>query len=322
MDKAMEKIKAKYGDIPLTYVQMFGELFADLRIQPQWKIPDIAVVSSAICGAFITKVQNPDHPISTAEIRKEAIDSIEAGATSIHLHVRDEKTGLSIGDLKAYHEIVDPIKKKYGDKILVDGCCVFGKTFEEVVAPITDGLFEVSPVNPVAGYIGDTVRYVPIKLMQASAEYFQEMGVKVQITIHDTGSIDNAKRFLINPGILKKPYYWIILPGLPGLLYMHSPRSMMESLMLVVNRLMEIDENSIIIVCNAGRPSIYLSTLALLMGLHVRVGMEDTIWKYPHKDDRATSNGEYVRDICEIVKLLGRRVATADEYRKLIGLKA
>jgi 3-keto-5-aminohexanoate cleavage enzyme len=300
---------------------MFSDIFTDLRVQPPWSIPEIAVVSAAVCGAFIDKRQNPAHPISTAEIRKEAIDCIEAGATSIHLHVRDEETGLSIGDLDAYHDIVDPIKEKYGDKVLVDGCCVFGHTFEEVVAPATDGLFEVSPVNPVAGYVGDTVRYVPIKNIQASAEYFQEKGIKVQVSIHDTGSIDNAKRFLIDPGILQKPYYWIILPALPGLLYMQSPRSMIESLLLVVNRLMEIDDNSIIMVCNAGRASCHLAMLALLMGLHVRVGMEDTIWKYPHKDDLMESNGESVRIACEIVKLLGRRVATADEYRQLIGSK-
>jgi 3-keto-5-aminohexanoate cleavage enzyme len=321
MDKAMEKVKGKYGDIPLTYVQMFGDLFCDLRVHPQWSVPELAVVSSAVCGAFITKAQNPSHPISTAEIRKEAIDSIEAGATSVHLHVRDEKTGLSVGDLKAYHEIVDPVKKKYGNKIVVDGCCVFGKTFEEIVAPITDGLFEVSPVNPVAGYIGDTVRYVPIKLMQASTEYFQEKGVKVQVSIHDSGSVDNAKRFLVNTGILKKPYYWIILPALPGILHMPSAKAMIESMMLIVNRLMEIDDNCIIMVCNAGRPAIYLTVLALLMGLHVRVGMEDTIWRYPHKEDRMNSNGQSVKEACDIAKLLGRRVATADEYRNLMGIK-
>jgi 3-keto-5-aminohexanoate cleavage enzyme len=275
--------------------------------------------SSALVGSFMDKRQNPNHPISHAEILKEACDCIEAGATSIH--VRDEKTGYPINDLNAYHDIVDPIRQKYGKKIVIDGCVTRGKNFEQVVAPITDGLFEVSPVNPVAGYIGDTVRFFPIKLVQAIAEYLQEKGAKCQVSIHDTGSIDNAKRFLIDTGILQKPYYWIILPELPGVLYMQGPRSMIEALMLVVNRLTEIDDDCIIMVYSAGRPSIHLATLALLMGLHVRVGREDTIWKYPHKDDVMTSNRESVEAICRIVNLLGRRVATVDEYRKLMGLK-
>lgn len=81
-----------------------------------------------------------------------------------------------------------------------------------------------------------------------------------------------------------------------------------------------IDENCLITTYSAGRASIYVATLALLMGLHVGVGMEDTIWRYPHKDDLLPSDSEVTRDICQIVRLLGRRVATADEYRKLMGL--
>jgi len=321
MDKAMEKVKAKYKDIPMTYWDTFGEMVADLRTQAKWPIPETVVVSAAVVGAFIDKRQNPNHPISTEEILKESIECAEAGATSIHLHVRDPETGRSVGDLPAYHAVVDPLKKKYGDKIVLDGCCVFGTTFEQVVAPITDGLFEVSPVNPVAGFIGDTVRYVPPKLMQASAEYFQEKGVKVQVSVHDTGSISNAKRWLLDTGIVQKPYFWIILPALPGILFMENPKGMVEAMMMVVNRLLEIDENCTIMVCNAGRASVYIATWALMMGFHVRVGMEDTIWKYPHMDEKMSSNADSVRAIIQIANLLGRRVATADEYRKLIGLK-
>ncbi len=74
-------------------------------------------------------------------------------------------------------------------------------------------------------------------------------------------------------------------------------------------------------VCNAGRAAIYIATWAMLMGLHIRVGMEDTIWKYPHKDERMSSNGDSVRAAGQIANLLGREVATADDYRRFMGLK-
>jgi 3-keto-5-aminohexanoate cleavage enzyme len=321
MDKAMEKIKAKYGDIPLTYWKAFGEKVCDLRIQAKWPIPETVAVTAAPIGAFIDKEQNPHQPFSAEETLKEAMDCVEAGAVGIHIHVRDAKTGLNVGDLSTYHAVIDPIKEKYGDKVVIDGCCVFGETFEELMGPVTDGLFELAPVNPVAGFVGDTMRYVPPKLMQASAEYFQEKGVKVKMAVHDTGSISNAKRWLIDPGIVQKPYLFAILPALPGLLFMENPRGMIESMMTVVNRLKEIDEDCIIQVDNAGRASIYVVTWALLMGFNVRVGMEDTIWKYPHKDDLLSNNAESVRSIVQIANLLGRRVATADEYRRSIGLK-
>jgi 3-keto-5-aminohexanoate cleavage enzyme len=63
-----------------------------------------------------------------------------------------------------------------------------------------------------------------------------------------------------------------------------------------------------------------MTTLATLMGLHVRVGTEDTYWRSPLSDDVVESNVEMVNTARTIAQLLGREVATADEYRSVIGL--
>ena len=60
--------------------------------------------------------------------------------------------------------------------------------------------------------------------------------------------------------------------------------------------------------------------MAMLLGLHVRVGMEDTYFRWPHKDDVIESNAKVVVDTIAMARLLGRRPATANEYRSLIGL--
>ena len=60
---------------------------------------------------------------------------------------------------------------------------------------------------------------------------------------------------------------------------MYSPESMIDGLMRTVRLIKEVDPISIIMVAAAGRASTYVATLAMLMGLHVRVGLEDTIWK-------------------------------------------
>ena len=70
------------------------------------------------------------------------------------------------------------------------------------------------------------------------------------------------------------------------------------------------------------RPILALTALALVMGLHVRVGMEDTVWIWPHRDDLIRSNEEQVRAAVSLAGLLGRRVATSEEDRGLIGLPA
>ena len=148
----------------------------------------------------------------------------------------------------------------------------------------------------------------------------QELGVKCQVAVYDDGDVDNAYRYLIKTGLLEQLYYWIILPTLPGGSPMHNPRQMVSGLMRLIELIYDIDRDSIIIVCAAGRASSYLAIFALLLGLHIRVGMEDTVWKYPHKDDLIQLNADHFRSFKAIAELMGRQVATGNEYRELIGL--
>jgi 3-keto-5-aminohexanoate cleavage enzyme len=59
----------------------------------------------------------------------------------------------------------------------------------------------------------------------------------------------------------------------------------------------------------------------LLLGLNIRVGKEDTIWEYPHKDNLIKSNAEIYKRTVQIAKALGREPATPDEYVKMMGLR-
>ena len=63
-----------------------------------------------------------------------------------------------------------------------------------------------------------------------------------------------------------------------------------------------------------------MTTLATMLGLHIRVGTEDTYWRSPLSDDMVQGNVEMVQTASAIAELLGRKVATADEYRAAIGL--
>ena len=87
---------------------------------------------------------------------------------------------------------------------------------------------------------------------------------------------------------------------------MRNPRQMISGLTRIVDSTMDINPNSIISVCAAGRPSVYLVTLAMLMGLHVRLGMEDTVWRYPHRDELVSSNLQQLEAVKAIAENLGR----------------
>ena len=314
------KTNVDMDKIEKTMVKLFGKEIADISYQKKWDIPEEVVIVAAVTGAYFSTKQNPNQPIKVEDIRREAMECAEAGASSVHIHVRDEKTQLSCGNMDYFHSVIDPIKDKYGKDIVVDGCAIYGDTFEETLGPITSGLFETSPVNATCTYSGDLFLASSPKTMIAQAQIMQDLGCKPQIAIYDLGDIDVAHRYLIKSGVLKKPYYWDILFNLPGGTPMPNSKAMMQSLILAVDRILEIDIDVLIAVKASGRASSYLSTLAMLMGLSVRVGMEDTIYRYPHKDGFIRSNAAVVQDTIQIAKLLGRKPATAAKYRELMGM--
>ena len=65
-----------------------------------------------------------------------------------------------------------------------------------------------------------------------------------------------------------------------------------------------------VIVCCSGRASSYLAAASMLLGLHVRVGMEDTPWVWPHKDDLITNNAKMFTMFKQMAQMLGREVYT------------
>lgn len=302
-------------------VDPFQSIFAPgLDVLPAWDVPESVVVSAALTGAFFSRNANPNQPITTDELLSEARASLEAGATTVHVHVRDDR-GYNVLDPHRFSTVVDPLRAEYPE-LVADGClvCALDGEWERMGEVLERRTLDVVPVNATAVYCGDSLFAKPAHMMIEKARLVQESGAKVQIAVYADADVDNAARYLIRPGLLEKPYYWIILPALPGCSPMHNSRQMIEGMNRIVHSIYDLDPDSVILVCAAGRASLYLTALALIMGLHVRVGMEDTIWKWPHRDDLITSNAEQVRAAVSLANLLGRRVATGAEYRELIGL--
>ncbi|MEM4408184.1 MAG: 3-keto-5-aminohexanoate cleavage protein [Candidatus Caldarchaeum sp.] len=292
--------------------------------EPPWDVPDKVIVGVAPYGIFIDKEINPYQPIYPEEIIKEFEQCIPLGAVALHTHARDERGNISDPDRACafLHSVIDPIRARHGKSVVFDGgIAYYGTKIEDNLFPITEGLYEVAIINPAIGQMGEYIRVYTPRVIQAQAEYCEAHGVKPLIDIHDTHDIWNAKKWLIDTGILSRPTYWHILGPMPGgFIYMPNIESMIEGLLYLVRRIREVDRDAEILVTQPARPSIYFIALALTMGLHVRVGMEDTVWKYPHSNELCTNNAEIVRATVDIARHLGRRPANADEYRKIIGI--
>ena len=280
------------------------------------------IISVAITGAFFTKSINPNQPITPAAIREEARQCAAAGASTVHIHVRDDQ-GFNTLSLDRFKEVVDPLREEFPE-LPIDGCLVaaLDGEWEQMTKVLDAGVFDAVPVNAAATYVGDALFAKPVPVIMEKARLVQEAGAKVLIACYTDGDVSNADRYLIKPGLVETPSYWAILPGLPGCIPMDNPRQMMAGLTRVASAIYDVDPEATILVCAGGRAAMSVVTVAAAMGLHVRVGMEDTIWRWPHREDLVESNLQFFEMAKQLASVVGREIATPAEYRQMIGMPA
>lgn len=297
-----------------------NSLFHDGGIQPRWDVSDKIVIQPAITGAFYTREANPNQPITVEEILKDAQNCARAGASAIHLHVRGDN-GYNSLDPERFKAVVDPLREEFPD-IAVDGCYVTALSgeWDEMKRALGENILDGVPVNTTAVFNGDAIFAKPVPLMLEKTRLILEAGAAPIVAVYTDADVNNAERFLFRSGLLGPGQVWCVLPSIPGSSPMENPKQMFDGLQRFVSLIRDADPEAKILVCAAGRASVYLATAAALLGLHVRVGMEDTVWKYPHKDEKLTSNLEAFLQIKTIVEALGREVATPAEYRQIMGL--
>lgn len=301
------------------------QLGADLKLQPKWDVPEEIAINVAVAGRMFDGTGRGKGVTTLDAYIEEASSVIEAGAVGIHTDfglIQDSR-GRQLSEippLEAHRTVIEPLRERFGRSFVTNCNVLHGETFEECLSPARSGLAEVAPC--AAGH--------PDAFMLPAVEALEDAGVKPEIVIHSSGEIELAKRKLIDTGILKKPYYYIILFGLP----FNSGRTLVSGnwlrntadlgrhLFMMVDQIKAIDEDSVITVCAAGRATLYITTLATMMGLHVRVGLEDSYWRYPNSDEQLEDNLQMFNAAKEIAALHGRRLATADEYRQMIGLSS
>lgn len=330
----VKQLSEKYGDLSATFyygmpsvTDPINTIIAtdDVIVQPKWDIPDKVIISTTVCGSFYGKKANPNHPVGMDEIYQSAREICLAGAPVVHLHVRNDE-GYNRLDPERFKRIVYPLKDEFPD-VMFDFCLVprYEGDWERLREMLESGIVEITPINTAAAYCGDMLLTKAPHVIVQKARMVQEYGVIPRVAVYTDGDIDNADRWLFKTGLIDtgatgRPSYWGVLPALPGGSPMNNPDQVAEGLLHLTNRIKTIDKDAIIQVCSSGRASSYLAAQAIMLGHHVRIGMEDTIWRWPHKDEMLKSNAQTFLEFKELAHILGREVATANEYRQMIGL--
>jgi len=300
------------------------------------------IITCAITGGVTMPVQTPYLPITPQQIADEAVRAAEAGAASVHLHARTPKDGKPTTDLDVYREILPEIKERSaviinittggGLGLSIEDRIRVVPTFKPEIATFNMGSMNFS-IHPLGKRYKDEDYIYPwekghIEMTKgiifqntfADLEHFcktmKENGSQPECECYDVGHIYNTN-FLIREGLIDLPAWLQFVTGVLG-----GIGSSLEDIMYMkqtTDRLIG-SGNYRWSVIGCGHPyQFQVATLAIMMGGHVRVGMEDNI--FIERGVLTKSNVELVEKVVRIAKELGREIATPDEARSILGLK-
>lgn len=271
---------------------------------------DKLIITAAITGSRIPRSKTPYIPITTKEIAKSAMECWEAGASIVHIHVRDPETQIGTQDVGIFRQVVEPLLEKT-DLIL----CLTTSGIPGLNLP-TEERLQVLDLKPElasfdAGTIllGDQPFINTPEFLEAAARKMKEKGVKPEIEIFDTGMITTSLR-MRGQGLLEDPLHFQFVLGTP-----HGAPATPGTLLYMLDMIPRDATWSII---GIGRSHLPMSVMALAMGGHIRVGMEDNI--YYSRGELVKKNAQFVERIVRIAGEYGRPVATPDEAREILNL--
>ncbi len=270
---------------------------------------DKLIITAAITGAELSKEKVPALPVTVAEQAQAALECVGAGASVIHLHVRDEKFQPS-QNLTHFKNATDAIRtqcKMNPPIIQFSTGGAVGEKIEKRIAPL-DLKPEMASFNTGTINFGEDIFVNTFSDMRGLAKAMQENHVIPEFEVYDLGHLDNLRK-LIAEGVVKAPYHVQFVLGVPGAL-----SGDVENLVYLIKRL---PKDASWGVAGVGRYQLPLAACAITMGGHVRVGLEDNI--FYSKGVLAKSNAELVERVVRLARELGRDVATVAEARKLLG---
>lgn len=268
------------------------------------------IITAAICGAEVTKEHNPAVPYTVEEIVREAKSAYEAGASIIHLHVREDD-GTPTQSLQRFKLCMDAIKTSCPNVIIQPSTGgAVGMSNDERLQPIAL-LPEMATLDcGTCNFGGDEIFVNTENTIKEFSQKMLEKNIKPECEVFDKGMIDMALR-LAKKGFIKSPIHFNFVMGVNG-----GISGTIRDLLFMKE---SIPTDSTFTVSGVGKCQLEMATAAILMGGHVRVGFEDNV--YLKKGTLLKNNGEMVEKIVTIAKLLGREIATPDDAREILGLK-
>ncbi len=302
------------------------------------------IITAAVTGGDTTPSQSPYLPITPREISEEAVRCAEAGAAIVHVHARDPKTGQPDSRLELFDEIfslirarsdvvVSPTTGGNATMTLQERMRVIPKCRPEIAT------FNLGTMNYSTHFIAESYARKDIQFkfdwereyhagskdavfrnsfadLEFVAATFREHGVKPECEAYDLGMLYNAA-YLLDRGLLQKPIHLQFVLGVLG--GARADCRVLQFLKGTADELFGANGYTWSAV-GAGYPQeFHIAAQAMLLGGHVRVGMEDNL--KVRRGELARSNADLVDVAVQLSRLLDRELATPDDARRMLGLK-
>jgi uncharacterized protein (DUF849 family) len=289
------------------------------------------IITCAVTGAGDTVGRHPAIPITPEQIANAALEAAEAGAAVVHCHVRDPKTGKGTRGVHLYREVVERIRAKNAE-IIINLTAGMGGDVEvgegekpmqwgpgtDLVGPV-ERLAHIAELRPEICTLdcgtlnfgdGHTIVVQTPAQLREQARLIRSYGVKPEMEIFDSGNLWFAKQLCAEGLVVDPPLFQLCLGISWG-----AP----VNTQTMAYQVGELPKNAVWASFGIGRMEFPMVAQAVLLGGHVRVGLEDNLWleKGVH-----ASNGTLVERAVSIITLLGSKIASPDEARRILGLKA
>jgi uncharacterized protein (DUF849 family) len=287
------------------------------------------IVTCALTGAGDTAGKSEHVPVTPEEIANSAIEAARAGASIVHIHVRDPETKQGSRETAYYAEVQRRLRDSDVDPVINMTAGMGGDYMIDPQNPLqsvggTDlvnqatRLAHVEELRPeicsldcgTLNFGEGSATYISTPdMIRAGADRIRELGVKPELECFDTGQVWFAN-MMYQEGLLDDPPMYQICQGIP-----YGAPADARLLGAIAGTL---PPAAVFTAFAIGRNQLEWVGQSVLAGGHVRVGLEDNL--YLAKGVKAT-NAQLVQRAGEIIGSLGTSVASPNEAREILGLK-
>ena len=269
------------------------------------------IITAALTGSGPTRENSPHIPYSPTEIAAEALRCWRAGAAVVHVHVRDPETGQPAFERKLFAEVVERVRAE-SDILINLTTSAFNlegpDAGERRLMPVELGpdlcSLDIGSLN-----FRGRVFINPSEWVELAADRMRKAGVKPEMEVFDLGHVRQAGN-LVERGLVADPPYFQLCMGIAW-----GAEADVDTLLTMKAKLPAGSQWSVL---GVGQRQLPITTHAMLIGGHVRVGFEDNL--FLSRGVLAESNARFVERTVTLARLLQREVANCEEARSILGI--